>query len=325
MEKSDKTLIVVINWNRHVETCECIQSILCMGRNNVQIVLIDNGSKPDVIEYIIEWLDSSKVKYKVNNVDELNKLAEPDSYRDLSVVMFLTNNNLGFAGGVNIGFKYAHLIRPSYIWLLNNDTIVKDDSLSKLFVPQLSMGKDVIVGSCSLTQDNLIHSAGIKSRVFGISFRHLHRGEQYNSFECEAESYRVDFVSACSLILSYESLSKIGMMDEDYFMYHEDIDWQHYAKKIGFEILCSPNSIVTHYCGKSSANIPNFTLYYLTRNKLRLIRKNYKYRNPLLILQLLSNLFNILSDGLDGKFSSVCVRISAIVDDFKGKYGKTYT
>lgn len=101
-----KVYVIILNWNGLEDTLECLGSVFQMDYQNFEVLVVDNGSKDNSINFI-------KTKYP-------------------QVVLIENKENLGYTGGNNIGMRYALNNGADYVWLVNNDTVVMVDTLSKL-------------------------------------------------------------------------------------------------------------------------------------------------------------------------------------------------
>jgi hypothetical protein len=238
----DSVFIIILNWNGWQDTVECVESCRKLAYPNFRLLVVDNGST-DGSEGILR-----------------KRLPEID--------IIQTGSNLGFAGGNNVGIKYALERGADYIWLLNNDTVVDEYALASL-VGELekNAGAGIAVSRIYFfSRPKIIWFAG------GIwtPTRHLavHRGLNEEDTGQYADIGETDFATGCSLLFKSRLISEIGHLKEDYFLYWEDVDWCLSARKRGWKILYVPESRVWHKVSASVENNSQVQNYYYFRSGL---------------------------------------------------------
>lgn len=284
-----KVYIIVLNWNGWEDTIECLSSLLKLNYANFQIVVVDNGSTDESVEKIKDWIAGKKIE------------------------LIETKQNLGFAGGNNIGLRYAIDQGDfGYAWILNNDTTVDPESLKYLVERMARDPKIGICGSVILDYDERTKISGLigsYDRWLGQAFCRrmnnvydLKNIEEYKKLE-----RKMDYVPGASMLVSKEFLNDIGLMCEDYFLFFEEIDWATRAKK-KYTLALAFESIVYH---KSSVSIKKkeqemssqkkgFNLIhdrYVTRNRLLFTAKFFPYALPLVYLSIFGYLLDRLRIG----------------------------
>ena len=296
-----KVYICVLNWNGWKDTIECLQSIYNGTYCNYIVVVIDNGSEDESVENIKNWFkgrsgaaskednknkvlveyDRSTAERGGNDVTE-EKLAQYPNKSSLIIIQ--SGSNLGFAGGNNIAIKYAIKNNADYIWLLNNDSIIDKTALIEVMKFAISNKKLGMIGSKLLVYDNpsVMEGAGggknIHTFLIGIGggYRNADQEPDHNSEDLE-------YIFGASMLVSVESIQDVGLMDEDYFFFSEEIDWNIRVKKNGWKLGYCPGSIVYHKGSKSIQRTSPARDYYFIRNNLFLVRKFYPYWVPLAI------------------------------------------
>ncbi|RST74170.1 glycosyltransferase family 2 protein [Siminovitchia acidinfaciens] len=257
MLKKKKVAIIILNWNSYNDTYECLKSLESLDYSNYQVFLVDNDSQDNSYYYL-------KKDYDEGNFC-------------IPITFIQTGANLGFAGGNNVAIKKAYEQGYEYIWLLNNDTVVKSNALTPLVETMESDNIVGIVGSKILYYNtNKIWFAGGKINNLIGTPKHIGINEEdinrHNSIK------EVDYITGCSLLIRRSVIEKIGLMDEHYFLYFEETDWNIRAKQFGFKILFNPQSIIWHKVSQSTSNNDSFNYivyYYSIRNNIYLIKKYY--------------------------------------------------
>ena len=185
------------------------------------------------------------------------------------------DRNYGFAGGANIGMRYAlNNYSPEYLLLLNNDTVVAPGFLNQLIKLAESDASIGIVGPkvYKYNSANCIDSIGARlnmwtGQVDFLAYTHIDTGQYDDQLE-------VDWVGPCILMKS-GMVQNIGLYDESYFFYWEDVDYCIRAKKAGYKVMFLPEAKIWHKRGKSSEKMASGSLdYYSTRNRIRFMKKH---------------------------------------------------
>lgn len=261
--------ILVLNWNSHRYSLKCLQSLQKLDYPNYRIVLIDNGS--------------------TDGSEGILKAAFPE----LTVIQ--TGENLGYAGGNNVGIHYALACGAEYLWLLNNDTEVAADALTALVHALENDDTAGIAGSkiYSLEEPEILAYAGGMIDPWRGKILHRGRGEADCGHYDRCEP--TDFVTGCSLLIRTSIIHQCEMLDPRFFLYYEDLDWNLRIQRAGFQCLYVPESQLWHQeggsLGRSIGNkMKPDVVYYIARNSL------YFYELHFPILQrLCASTWNLLS------------------------------
>jgi len=306
----NRVLIILVNWNGWRDTIECLGSLLLLDYPDFRIVVCDNGSSDDSLDQIRSWA----AHHAVPNVQYQRCEAESGGTTgvDPLLTMVCNSENLGFAGGNNVGLRYA-LARGDfgYYWLLNNDTVVEPDALTYLVA---RMQEDLQVGICGSTIRLYHDHARVQALGGGYYYHWLglpwHSGrftqsnkEQINHQKAES---RMNYVEGASMLVSRQFLEQIGLMDEGYFLYFEELDWVIRAQG-RFSLGYAPKSLVYHKVGASIGTSSNPALkselcdYYNIRNRILFAWRYYPYTLPTIYLVLLLEILLRLVCGRFGR------------------------
>jgi len=265
--KFGKIYIVLINYKGHEDTIECIESILKSKFQNFQIIVIDNSPDYVSLEELHKWAegngtvktDYSEFLYPVSTkpldyiiVNQENLYN--NSYKE-KIIIVKASQNLGFAAGNNIGIRYALKCNDfNYIWLLNNDTIIFEDTINKMLEPikQPEYNRVGIIGLKQLYYNNpkRIQACGARFNKYFALGKHIGENEldigQYDRLIIKS-----DYVVGASMLVSHDFLIDVGLMCEEYFLYYEEIDWVQRAKNMGYTIKIHQNARILHKQGAS--------------------------------------------------------------------------
>jgi GT2 family glycosyltransferase len=160
--------------------------------------------------------------------------------------------NVGYTGGANVGIRHALATGADFVMLVNNDTILEPECLGELVRIVQSNGPRVAaVGAKVLCADEPRRLWIAYGRLtYGAALvRCVGQGEDDGPRFSELRE--VDWVSACAVLLSRVALTEVGLLDEDFFAYHDDVDWCTTARASGFRILFAPQARVRHRGGAS--------------------------------------------------------------------------
>ena len=238
--------IITINYNGLKDTCALIDSI--PFNDNLEVIVVDNASKNN---------EASIIKTKYPHV----KVIQSDK-------------NLGFAGGNNIGIKAA---QGKYLFFVNNDTLFKDLNVQTL-IDRLESSSTVgaVCPKIRFTWDNSpIQFAGytplskVTIRNKSIGFGEEDKG-QYNT------PHPTPYAHGAAMMLKREAIEKAGLMPECYFLYYEELDWSMMITRAGYEIWYEPACTIYHKESQTTGQNSPLRTYYITRNRLLLVKRNWK-------------------------------------------------
>jgi GT2 family glycosyltransferase len=296
-----RAAILLLNWNGWQDTLECLESLFNLDYPNFKIILCDNGSSDDSIERFVSWAQQHAVSYRI--------LSRHDAEHTTNTVhekLIIVENgaNLGFAGGNNAGLRFARTQAFEYIWLLNTDTTVKPDALTKLIAeveanPKIGMcGSTLLYYHAPETVQTLC--GGRINRRTGEP-HHIGAFQKFQQPISQAEVLKqLDYVMGASMLISRKFLEEVGLMEERYFLYYEEIDWAERAKG-KFELGYAPESIVYHKEGRSVGNQPKTytatSVYYMTRSRVMFMRKFFPKQLPLVYARLLISTVGQIARG----------------------------
>ena len=252
MQNECKLSIITINYNGLKDTCELIDSI--PFNDNMEVIVVDNASTQD----------------------EANIIAK--QYPLVKVIR--STQNLGFASGNNLGIKEA---KGKYILLINNDTYFKEFSIDVLIERLDSSDKIGIVcpklrfawGYNSIQYAGYTPLSTITIRNQAIGFGEEDRG-QYDT------AHPTPYAHGAAMLIKRDAIDKVGLMPECYFLYYEELDWSMMFTRAGYEIWYDPDCTVYHKESQTTGQNSPLRTYYITRNRLLLVKRNYNGINKYL-------------------------------------------
>lgn len=253
-----KVTLVTVNYNTEKDTGNLLKSLENIKKDDFElnIIVVDNGSEN---------------RFKLNAKEYKN-----------NIKILISEENLGFAGGYNLGIKEALNQNSDYILIVNNDTIIHLEMLKNLLQTiENDPGIGVTVPKIYFAKGHEFHKDMYRPNELGKviwyaggstdwnNVKSIHRGVdevdrgQYNDIES------IEFATGCCILFKKEVLEKVGLFDERYFLYYEDADLSERIKKAGYKIYYAPKALLVHVNASSSGG-PGGALhdYFLTRNQM---------------------------------------------------------
>ncbi len=303
MENKKKVFVIIVNWNGWKDTLVCLASMEKVSQRyaEVTVVVVDNGSTNESVEVI-------RKKFP-------------------KITLLESGKNLGFTGGNNFGIRFAIQHGADFVWLLNNDTFVQRDVLS-----MMKVFKDESVGICGskiyFAAGHEFHHDRYKEAERGKVFWYAgglvdwanmyasHRGVDEVDHGQYDKTVSTPFITGCSMMIKREVIEKVGVLDNRYYLYLEDLDYCLRAKNAGYKLMYAPSSVLWHVNAGSSARPGNpLHEYYFTRNRLLLGFRYAPVRTKLALWR----------EAIKFLFIGSAVRRRAVSDAFSGRYGNRFS
>lgn len=252
IKKNELIYIIVLTYNDSEDTIKCLTSLKNNIYSKFKIVVVDNNSEFDTI---------SEIKEKHPDVEYLQ-----------------LKKNYGYAGGNNRGIKYAIDQGASYVLIINNDTLVKDNFLLELVKSIKTNDKVAIVSPKIYKYPNKNELWYFKGKI------DWYKGMGYNidndalNSEMVNQDMKTNFASGCCMLMDIELLAEnnVQLLEEDYFLYFEDNDFSSKVIDKNMDLIFCPNSVIYHKVSASTSNDDSPILtYYFTRNRLLFMKRNH--------------------------------------------------
>lgn len=239
-----KVFVVIPNWNGADMLENCLNSLIAQTQKH-QIIIVDNGSTD-------------------NSLDLINK------YNDISLIK--NSKNLGFTGGVNPGMQYALDNDAFAIALFNNDAVA-DKRWLEVLCKELKNNPKIGIATPKIMLEDKIHldSTGDFYSVYGIPFPRGRNQEDKNQFDQKTQVFGA---SGGASLYRAAMLKQIGLMDDNFFAYYEDVDLSFRSQLAGWNVKYCPESVVYHGLSKTSSKMGDFTRYHSIKNFLIVYTKN---------------------------------------------------
>ena len=287
----ERTLsIITINYNGLKDTCELMET-LPLEDESIEVIVVDNASNQDEVSVIEQ--------------------------RYPQVTVIGSKENLGFAGGNNLGIQASH---GKYLFFINNDTLLSPQTsdISHLINRLESSPKIGMV--CPKIRfawgNNPIQYAGytplskITLRNSAIGFGEDDHG-QYDT------AHPTPYAHGAAMLIKREAIDKVGLMPECFFLYYEELDWSMMFTRAGYQIWYEPLCTIYHKESQATGQNSPLRTYYIVRNRLLLVKRNWcgvtKYLSYTYLLGIVG-MRDICQNAITGKWSLVKATLRGIRD-----------
>jgi len=251
LEKSPRVVVVILNWNGTEDTLRCLESFRQVEYDNFDVLVIDNGSVP-------------------GSADPVERLFP-------EVTLIRNERNLGYSGGNNVGLRYARNAGAKYVLIVNNDTTVDPGFISQLVKVAETDTSIAAVGAKVIQlerPDRLWAVYGAVNfcqqlvKVWGHN-RPIAR------FSMQKD---VDFIVGCGMLLSMKAVAEVGVFDERFFAYHDEVDWCKRARDKGYRVVYTPTALMWHKGCTSTGGFRDYynpaLRYLVARNSVLYVKKH---------------------------------------------------
>jgi GT2 family glycosyltransferase len=246
--------IITINYNGLKDTCELIDT-LPSEDSSLEVIVVDNASKNDEASFIEQ------------------------RYPQIQVIR--SRQNLGFAGGNNLGIRAAH---GEYLFFINNDTLFqgkKEDVRKQIdtLVERIESSQEIGAvcpkirfswGNNPIQFTGYTPLSSVTIRNQAIGFGEEDHG-QYNN------AHPTPYAHGAAMMVKREAIEKAGMMPECFFLYYEELDWSMMIRRAGYTIWYDPGCTIYHKESQATGQNSPLRTYYLTRNRLLFARRNIPF------------------------------------------------
>lgn len=244
-----KVSIISVNYNQAAVTVELLESIKRLTFKDLEVIVVDNASKEDPSAALLA------------------------SYPSIKIIK--SANNLGFAGGNNLGIDAS---TGEYLFFINNDAEIVEgtiESLLALFerVPNLGVVSPKL---CYYTPDETIDTIQYVGSTEVSTF--TGRNRTFGELEEDRGQYVLArptaYAHGAAMMIPREAIERVGNMPEEFFLYYEELDWCAQFRRAGYEIYIEPNALVYHKESLSVGKLSTLKTYYINRNRIYFMRRN---------------------------------------------------
>ncbi|WP_245975116.1 glycosyltransferase family 2 protein [Deminuibacter soli] len=240
--------IITINYNNVAVTCDLLLSIACVNYPNIEVIVVDNASAENPTAALVE------------------------AYPGIKVIV--SEKNLGFAGGNNLGIKAA---TGDYLFFVNNDTVMTAglvDGLLEIFQQYPDAGivspkfhyyyAPGVIEFAGYNQVNVFNG---RNTMVGC------RKKDYGQYDKVSETH---YAHGGGMMVPAKVIAEVGMMPELYFLYYEEFDWCEQIKRKGYKVYYQSNALIYHKESMSVGKHSTLKTFYLSRNRILFMRRNVK-------------------------------------------------
>ncbi len=295
--------IILVNWNRPELTAACVQSLQNTNQMGlVKVLIVDNGSSDDSVTAIQQQFPH--------------------------IPVLEAGRNLGFAGGANLGIKFAMAHGAQYVGLVNNDVEFEDGALAALL--DILQSHPSIGVVCPLIGDyggDLVWAMGLSVDFQTAAVGRLEAGSPISAVEGSGP-VEVESATGTMMLTRRRVLEDVGLLDESFYLYYEEVDWSIRASRAGYRILAVPRAKIRHHVSATLQPTSPLIDYYMVRNELLMLRKHWPFPRWLFLLAgatvraLLSVAAFTLKSQNGKRTLNRNARLYALRDAFTGRWGR---
>ena len=279
--------IITINFNGLKDTCALIETI--PFNDKMEVIVVDNASTND---------EASEIERRFPYVKVLR-----------------SNKNLGFAGGNNLGIKAAN---GKYLFIINNDTYFKEFN-TRALIDRIESSNEIGIvcpkirfawGSYPIQYAGYTPLSKVTVRNQSIGFGEEDKG-QYET------AHPTPYAHGAAMLIKREAIEKVGLMPECFFLYYEELDWSIMFTRADYQIWYDPACTIYHKESQATGQNSPLKTYYITRNRLFLVKRNYSGINKYLAYAYLMSLVaprDIIKTSLKGQFELTKATLNGIYD-----------
>lgn len=297
-----KVAIIILNWQNAPDTIACLQSLQTVAYTAFTVLVVDNGSKDSSV---------AQIQSIFPNVEILQ-----------------TGDNLGYAGGNNVGIQTALARRFEYICVINNDVILEPETITTLVDLLETKTVDVVTPLIVKSpQDNIVWALGLELNHKSGQVSRIGSGNTRETW-FDVSPFTVDAVSGAMFVARRDVFEQAGLLDEKFFLYYEEVDWSLRARATGFIIQAVPQAVARHEVSATLGAASPLIDYYMLRNQLYLIRKHWsaptrwRLYGRVILRNLLAILAFTVKPHKGKRLPNRNARLYALRDAALGRWGK---
>jgi GT2 family glycosyltransferase len=240
----DRIAVIIVDYNSESWTRRCLESLVALGRGDLAFVVVDNGQSIDAPALEADFVPTTVLR---------------------------TTDNLGFAGGVNVGLRFALAEQAAWMLLLNPDTRAEHDFIEPLRRVLEGNPGLAMVGPTLRRDDEgreLLTAGGHLNLWLARPSNRLDDGLLHHT------PYAVvPFLTGCAMLIRPEAIRQVGEMEEGYFLYFEDADYAQAMRQGGWQLGYVPDSVLLHQPSSVVGYRSGQYVYYYARNRVWFIRR----------------------------------------------------
>ena len=309
--------IILLNYHGAEDTIACLESLNCITYMNYYVIIIDNASIDNSVNFLSQFLHKYKPDdfYYYGSVDA----AMSDERSQLKYTLIQSSVNGGYGAGNNIGINYALKNEDTdYVLIINNDTIVSPGFLEPM-VEVCEEDKNIGIASGKIyhhDRPDIIWFNGGKFHSCTSKIEHINFGEKESGQNTPVKN---TFITGCLWLLPRKTIQKVGLINEEYFMYVEDLEYCQRILKHGLILHVSESCKIYHKVGSSTGGrFSKFSVYWRVRNMNIFISDKNSASFCKVASLFIFNLKTFVNLLLSREFSLIKTQLRAIKDAFNG-------
>lgn len=292
--------LVIVTYRAAGFIADCLESVLATGYPDMRIVVVDNASPDHTADAVRQWAAAAEPALRPDwpfaadhraprPVDFVECGAQgPADGRLGTVTLVHAGGNLGFAGGVNLGLELLKADPATDLfWILNPDTVVEPQAPAAFAEAARHAGRFALIGGrvVFFAEPERVQIDGgrigrLTSRTSAVNF-----GASRAAPPPDAAS--LDFITGSSMVASRAFVGRAGPMEEGYFLYFEELDWQ--LRRGDLPLVVAPDALVRHHAGATigsggTGKPGAFAVWFTCRNTMRFVARWFPWRLPLAYL-----------------------------------------
>ena len=242
-----KVTLITVNYRQTELTCKLLESIKINSYPNLETIVVDNGA--------------------VTESSSIFKLYLPTAQ------IISSRENLGFAGGNNLGIKQS---TGEVLFFINNDTVLTD-GLVEALVLRFKISDNV--GGVSpkikyFDSKEFVQYAGF-TEVNSWTGRNETIGKNQLDSDIFNIPHQTPYLHGAAMMIKREVIEKVGLMHEEYFLYYEELDWCSHIRRSGYALWYEPKGLIYHKESASVGKMSPLKIYYETRGRLLFMKRNF--------------------------------------------------
>ena len=286
-----KVVIIVLNYNQEEETAHCLERLEKLSYPTFEVLVVDNGSR--------------------------RSPEGPLKSRFATVQWMALHENVGFAAGCNEGIRWALSRGAEAVLLLNNDAVIEPDLLEKMIETTALVDRVGVVGAVVYRPEDPLRPflAGMKFDFLSARVHRIPPAPQGESVPC---------VSGSCFLIQKETLEKVGLLDERFFIYFEETDFCYRVWQKGFRVFYDARVKIRHQDGSTFGRESPALRYLYTRNRLLFLSKHCPSwcRPWSFLVRIIQDLLLASFFLLKGKGKMSQAVFYGLLDYWKGRFGK---
>ena len=299
--------VVIVTFGAENIILDCLRSLRQSTYPNLRIIVVDNASTDDTRKVIRKWAKGTLHFSEMADVEE-----DVTPFESAELLLVCSKTNLGFAAGVNIGLRLLLRQNVDLFWILNPDCRVRSDAALNYARQAVKVGSFGLMCGRTLYVNprEIIQSDGGRLNRWTGMCTSVNFGRPAFS-TAHPRQAKFDYIPGSNLVASRAFIESVGMLEERYFLYYEEVDWA--FRRGEFELIYAPGAEVEHL-GGSSIGSPvigkkqgtSFSNYFNYRNRMRFMRRFFPSRLPIVYVYSAMKILRLLAQGYldeaDGAF-----------------------